>query len=319
MRCLVTGVAGFVGSHIAERLLSEGHEVCGIDAFIDYYPRLLKEKNLEKPRAWHKFTFIEENLLDVNLFRLLEGVDWIFHQAAQAGVRASWGREFARYTDCNVLATQRLLEASLHVRSLSRFVYASSSSVYGDTPVLPVTEDVMPQPVSPYGVTKLAAEHLCTLYYRNFGVPTVSLRYFTVYGPGQRPDMAFHRFCKAILEREPICVFGDGQQTRDFTYIDDVVEASMRAATREGAIGEVMNIAGGSRVSLKHVIDLLGEVSGSRVQVTYDSRQPGDVRDTFGDTGHAQRVLDYYPTFSLKQGLANEFVHVASLYEHAVR
>src|SRR5260370_15991573 len=198
MRCLVTGVAGFVGSHLAERLLADGHDVCGMDAFIDYYPRQIKEKNLEGPRSWKRFTFTEGDLLDINLPPLLDGVDWIFHQAAQAGVRASWGQEFSRYVDCNVLATQRLLEAILHAESVQRFVYASSSSVYGDTTALPVTESVTPHPVSPYGVTKLAAEHLCTLYQRNFGVPTVSLRYFTVYGPRQRPDMAFHRFCKAI-------------------------------------------------------------------------------------------------------------------------
>ena len=211
MRCLVTGVAGFIGSHLAERLLADGHEVCGIDAFIDYYPRSLKERNLEGARAWKNFTFVEGNLLDVNLSPLLEGVEWVFHQAAQAGVRASWGHEFAHYVDCNILATQRLLESAMRVKTLRRFIYASSSSVYGEATALPVREESnMPQPVSPYGVTKLAAEHLCTLYHRNFGVPTVSLRYFTVYGPRQRPDMAFHRFCKAIVEQQPVRIFGDG-------------------------------------------------------------------------------------------------------------
>src|SRR5579872_1943356 len=186
MRCLVTGVAGFIGSHLAERLLADGHDVCGIDAFIDSYPRQVKERNLEGLRAWKNFTFVEGNILDMYLSPQLEGVEWIFHQAAQAGVRASWGHEFARYVDCNVLTTQRLLEVSLHVKSLRRFVYASSSSIYGDALTLPVSETAnMPLPLSPYGVTKLAAEHLCTLYQRNFGVPTVSLRYFTVYGPRQ--------------------------------------------------------------------------------------------------------------------------------------
>src|SRR5581483_8871912 len=226
MRCLVTGVAGFVGSHLAERLLADGHVVCGIDAFIDYYPRSIKEKSLEGPRSWQRFTFVEGNLLDIALPPVLDGVDWVFHQAAQAGVRASWGKEFTRYVDCNVLATQRLLEALMHSKSLQRFVYASSSSVYGDTTTFPVKETTLTHPVSPYGVTKLAAEHLCSLYHRNFGIPTVSLRYFTVYGPRQRPDMAFHRFCKAVLDRRSIRVFGDGLQTRDFTYVSDVVEAN---------------------------------------------------------------------------------------------
>ncbi len=290
MRCLVTGVAGFVGSHLAERLLADGHEVRGIDGFIDYYPRSIKERNLEGPRSWQRFTFIEGDLLTIDLFPVLAGVDWIFHQAAQAGVRASWGREFARYEDCNVLATQRLLEASLLLKGLRRFVYASSSSVYGDTTVLPVSEAVMPQPLSPYGVTKLAAEHLCTLYHRNFGVPTVALRYFTVYGPRQRPDMAFHRFCKAIIERNPLVIFGDGQQTRDFTYVSDVIEANIAAATSEGAAGHAINIAGGSRVSLQHVIQLLREISGFSLREMFDARQHGDVRDTFADTALAERL-----------------------------
>ena len=319
MRCLVTGVAGFVGSHLAERLLADGHDVCGIDAFIDYYPRSIKERNLENLRSCERFTFVEDDILAVNLFQLLEGVDWIFHQAAQAGVRASWGREFVRYIDCNVLATQRLLEAALHVKSLRRFVYASSSSVYGETTTLPVIETLPTQPVSPYGVTKLAAEHLCTLYHRNFGVPTVSLRYFTVYGPCQRPDMAFHRFCKSVLNHEAIRVFGDGQQTRDFTYISDVVEANIRAASYDSATGEVMNIAGGSRVPVNSVLQMLREVSGSRVEVVYDDKQPGDVQDTFADTESAQRLIGYRPSVGLREGLANEFEHIVSLYGYARR
>jgi nucleoside-diphosphate-sugar epimerase len=317
MHCLVTGVAGFVGSHLAERLLADGHEVCGIDAFIDYYPRSLKEKNLEGPRSWKGFTFIEGDLLTIDLPPLIEGVDWIFHQAAQAGVRSSWGTEFSRYVDCNVLATQRLLEAVVGLKGLQRFVYASSSSIYGDTKILPVMESVTPLPVSPYGMTKLAAEHLCTLYWRNFGVPTVSLRYFTVYGPRQRPDMAFHRFCKAILNREPVRIYGDGQQTRDFTYISDVVEANIRAATSPKAVGEIMNIAGGSQVSLKNVIELLGEISGFPIKIAFDANQHGDVHDTFGDTERARRVIGYAPRVALSEGLANEFAYITALYKNA--
>ncbi len=317
MRCLVTGVAGFVGSHLAERLLAEGHEVCGIDAFIDYYPRPIKERNLQELRLWKDFTFIEGDLRDIHLLPLLDGVDWVFHQAAQAGVRTSWGSEFSRYVDCNVLSTQQLLEAALHTKGIQRFVYASSSSVYGDTTVLPVTEAVTPQPVSPYGVTKLAAEHLCTLYYRNFGVPAVSLRYFTVYGPRQRPDMAFHRFCKAIIDHQPIPIYDDGEQTRDFTYISDVVEANIRAATADAAVGQVMNIAGGSRVNMHHVIQLLQEISGSSISVTFERKQHGDVRHTFADTQHAEEVMGYHPLVSLRDGLMREFEYFSSLYMSA--
>ena len=314
MRCFITGVAGFVGSHLAERLLMEGHEVYGIDAFIDYYPRSFKERNLEKVRSWERFTLVEADLLDVYLPPLLEGIDWIFHQAAQAGVRPSWDAKFTLYLKCNVLATQRLLEAAAQIKGLQRFIYASSSSVYGDIDALPITETVSLRPFSPYGVTKLAAEHLCSLYHCNLGVPTVSLRYFTVYGPRQRPDMAFHRFCKAIIEQRPIQVYGDGSQTRDFTYISDVVEANVRAATAASAVGEVLNIAGGSRVQLSEVIRMLEEISGISVPVEFEASQRGDVRDTFADTQLAARILGYSPLVPLKEGLAREFEDAQALY-----
>ena len=315
MRCVVTGVAGFIGSHLTERLLADGHEVCGIDAFIDYYPRAIKERNLEGPRSWRNFTFVEGNLLDLPLATLLDGADVIFHQAAQAGVRASWGHEFARYLDCNVLSTQKLLEVAMSVKTLQRFVYASSSSVYGDTNILPVYEDVTPHPLSPYGVTKLAAEHLCSLYHQNFGVPTVSLRYFTVYGPRQRPDMAFHRFCKAAATHQPIHVYSDGLQTRDFTYISDIVEANMCAATVDTAVGEVVNIAGGSRVTVHHVLQLLQEISENTVNVVFDPKQHGDVRDTFADTSRAEHVLGYRPRVTLREGLSDEFAYIVAQQE----
>ncbi len=319
MRCLVTGVAGFVGSHLAERLLGDGHEVSGIDAFIDYYPRQIKERNLEALRTRKNFTFVEGDLLTVELFPLLEGIDWIFHQAAQAGVRASWGKEFARYVDCNILATQRLLEALRDVKGLRRFVYASSSSVYGDAPVFPIAESVTPCPVSPYGVTKLAAEHLCSLYHTNFAVPAVSLRYFTVYGPRQRPDMAFHRFCKAIVEKQPIRMYGDGQQTRDFTYISDVVEANILAATVDAAVGRVLNISGGARVNMHHVVRVLQEISGGSLDVVYDPKQLGDARHTFADTKQAELVLGYHPLVSLREGLADELKDIVELYANLHR
>ncbi len=317
MRCLVTGVAGFVGSHLAERLLADGHEVCGIDAFIDYYDRRLKERNLEEARSWRSFSFIEGNLVDLPLAALLDGVDWVFHQAAQAGVRSSWGQEFMRYTECNVLATQRLLETVRHTSSVKRVVYASSSSVYGDARVFPVLEESPLHPYSPYGVTKLAAEHLCSLYHHNFGVPTVSLRYFTVYGPRQRPDMAFHRFCKSILGHEAINVFDDGLQTRDFTYISDIVEANILAATSPIAVGQVMNIAGGSRVTIRDVVQMLEEVCQNRIAINYGEKQHGDVRHTFADTTRAQQLLGYAPKVLLLEGLAREFEFARELYQTA--
>ncbi len=315
MRCLVTGVGGFVGSHLAERLLVDGHEVCGVDAFIDYYPRSIKESNIADLHSWKGFTFIKDDLLSMNLVSLLEGVEAIFHQAAQAGVRASWGKDFQRYTDCNILVTQRLLEAAMHSKALQRFVYASTSSVYGNTNVLPIKETVTPHPVSPYGVTKLAAEHLCSLYYHNFGVPTVSLRYFTVYGPRQRPDMAFNRFCHAIFRHQPIHIFGDGTQTRDFTYVTDIVEATILAATRKNATGAVMNIAGGSRVTMLEVVEVLREISGSEVHVVFENKQHGDVEHTYADTSLAEQVIGYHPGVALHEGLAHEFEYFKSLQE----
>jgi len=314
MRCLVTGVAGFIGSHLANRLLADGHDVCGIDAFIDYYPRSFKERNLERARSWDRFRFVEADLLDVYLPPLLEGVDWIFHQAAQAGVPSSWQGGFNTYLNCNVLATQRLLEAVLQANSIQRFIYASSSSVYGNTNVLPIDESVKPSPFSPYGVTKLAAEHLCTLYNHNFGVPTISLRYFTVYGPGQRPDMAFHRFCKAAITHQPVHIFGDGSQTRDFTYISDAVEANIRAATSVSATGEVINVAGGSQVTMHVVMQILEEIAGFSIPISFEDAQHGDVRHTWADTRLAEKVLEYHPVVSLQAGLAAEFEDLLNVY-----
>ena len=315
MYCLVTGVAGFIGSHLAERLLADGHEVCGIDNFIDYYPRQIKENNLQALCSHQRFTFVEDDLLTMDLSPYCDKVDWIFHQAAQPGVRASWGNDFTRYVECNVLITHRLLEQALR-KDVKRFVYASSSSVYGDINVLPLTESTLPRPFSPYGVTKLAAEHPCKLYYENFKLATVSLRYFTVYGPRQRPDMAFHRFCKAIIEQQPVCIYGNGEQTRDFTYISDVVEANVLAVTSERAIGKVLNIAGGSRTSLHEVIYLLREISGCPVTVHFGDKQYGDVRHTCASTTRAEQMLGYHPVVPLREGLAREFQHLFPLYRN---
>ncbi|HKZ32202.1 MAG TPA: NAD-dependent epimerase/dehydratase family protein [Vicinamibacteria bacterium] len=311
MKAVVTGAAGFIGSHLASSLLEAGQEVLGIDCFTDYYPRALKEANLAPLRDHARFRLVEERLQDAELPRHLEGASAVFHLAAQAGVRASWGREFAHYTEHNVLATQRLLEAALEA-GRPRIVYASSSSVYGDAPVLPLREDSPCRPVSPYGVTKLAGEHLALLYHRNHGLPTVSLRFFTVYGPRQRPDMAFHRFLKAARDEQPITLFGDGSQTRDFTYVDDIVTA-VRAAALSGRPGCVYNVGGGERVALNEVLRLIESVTDKHLQVQRREPQMGDMKDTFADTSAASRDLGFRSTVGLAEGLAREWQWIRGL------
>jgi nucleoside-diphosphate-sugar epimerase len=308
VKVMVTGAAGFIGSQLTESLLADGHEVIGVDCFTDYYPRPAKERNLEPSRSHRAFRLVEGRLQDLDLAPLLEGVGQVFHLAAQAGVRASWGREFAHYTDHNVLATQRLLEAA-RTAGGPRVVYASSSSVYGEAPALPLREDARCEPVSPYGVSKLAAEHLGMLYQRNFGLPVVSLRYFTVYGPRQRPDMAFHRFLKAARDGEPIHVFGDGGQTRDFTFVSDIVAAT-RAAADSGRPGGVYNVGGGERVVLNQVLRQIEDVTGRRLTVIRDEVQKGDMRDTFADTTAARRDLGFRSTVALAQGLEREWAWI---------
>ena len=305
MKCLVTGAAGFLGSNISERLISMGAEVVGIDCFIDYYPRALKEKNLTNLWESKQFTFIEKSLLQVNLSELLDGVDYVFHQAAQAGVRASWGKDFEIYTENNIKATQQLLEACKD-KPIKRLIYASSSSVYGDVKEFPMRETMFLQPVSPYGVSKLAAEHLCVLYWKNFKVPTISLRYFTVYGPRQRPDMAFNRFIKAILKGDTIHIYGDGKQTRDFTFVADAVQANISAMTN-GTPGGVYNIGGGSRISVNDVLAILGRISGIEPKISYEERQKGDVQDTCADTTLAKKELLYEPKVGIEEGLRQEY------------
>lgn len=302
--CLVTGAAGFVGSHLARRLLDDGCRVTGIDCFTDYYDRSLKEKNIEGLEANPLFELIEADIVDIDSLGLEDaGIDLVFHQAAQAGVRASWGAEFAHYTHHNVLGTQRLLEWARQV-DLRRFVYASSSSVYGDSDKLPMNEDDLPKPISPYGVTKLAAEHLCNLYYQNFDVPTVSLRYFTVYGPGQRPDMAFNRFIRAILAGEELVIYGNGEQTRDFTFIDDIVSVNLAAAAASKEVsGRVYNIGGGSRISVNGVLEILGRLTGKKVKVRYEPVQAGDPPHTYANTARARSELGFMPKSSLEDGL----------------
>jgi UDP-glucose 4-epimerase len=305
VKAVVTGAAGFIGSQLAESLVEDGADVVGIDCFTDYYPRPVKERNLTVLRDHARFNLVEARLQDVDLAPILDGAEQVYHLAAQAGVRASWGRDFAHYTEHNVLASQRLLEAALNAGH-PRVVYASSSSVYGDAPELPLREDGPCRPVSPYGVTKLAAEHLALLYHRNHGLPTVSLRYFTVFGPRQRPDMAFHRFFRAALDGEPVRVFGDGRQTRDFTFISDIVAAT-RAAAVSGQAGSVYNVGGGERVELNDVLRLIEQISGTPLRIHREEAQKGDMRDTSADTSAARRDLGFRSRVALAEGLVREW------------
>jgi len=311
MTFLVTGCAGFIGSSTALELLRRGYRVRGIDRFSDYYSRVLKEKNIIALKNFERFEFIEGDLVSVNLAELLEGIDVVIHGAAQAGVRSSWGKSFDTYIKDNIVATQRLLEA-VKEKKIVKFVYASSSSVYGDVKKLPMNEDMKVSPVSPYGVTKLDGENLVMLYNKNYGVPGIALRYFTVFGPRQRPDMAFHKFIKAILKGEPIEVYGDGSQTRDFTYISDIVEANITAALSD-VEGEIFNIGSGKRIKLNEVIKIMEKIIGIKAKLYFINSQKGDVQDTYADISKAKELLDYTPHVSLEEGLEREVEWIKNL------
>jgi UDP-glucose 4-epimerase len=308
---LVTGAAGFIGSYLVESLLARGAQVTGVDGFTPYYDPALKRANLAGALAHGRFRLLELDLGAADLAGLPE-VDVVFHLAAQPGARASWGAEFAGYAHHNVLATQRLLERYRASR-LQRFVYASSSSVYGDAERFPTGEDLLPRPFSPYGVTKLAGEHLVLLYGRNFGLPVVALRYFTVYGPRQRPDMAFHRFCRALLRSEPITVYGDGRQSRDFTYVADAVEATVRAGEHGGGPA-VYNVGGGSQVEVREAVELLERRLGVKAQIRFEPRLPGDPLRTRADATRLRAALGVVPSTRIEQGLAAEAEWALTLY-----
>jgi UDP-glucose 4-epimerase len=310
MKALVTGCAGFIGSHLTEALLADRVDVIGVDCFNDNYGRRQKLENLETARQWDHFDFVPLDLSRGELGDLVEECDTVFHLAAEPGVRSSWGMRFDQYLRNNVLATQLLLEA-MRATPGKRFVYASSSSIYGEAEALPTPEATTPRPHSPYGMTKLAGEHLCTLYHGNHGLDAVMLRYFSVYGPRQRPDMAFNIFCRAAGSGEPITVFGDGRQTRDFTYVADVVAATRAAAAMPDPDGRVFNIGGGSRTALAEAIDLIGGFAGRPLDVRHLPMQDGDVRDTGADTTLAEQLLGYAPTTAFEDGLRAEFEWVA--------
>lgn len=305
VRVVVTGAAGFIGSHLTEALLRGEHDVVGVDSFTPYYDVARKRANVERAITNPRFELVEADLRTAALDTLLHGVDVVFHQAGQPGVRLSWSDSFALYVEHNVLATQRLLEAARGT-SLRRFVFASSSSVYGNAETYPTRETDLPRPFSPYGVTKLAAEHLCVLYAANWGVPTVSLRYFTVYGPRQRPDMAFSRFLTAVLEGDAVPRYGDGEQVRDFTYVDDVVAANIAAATADVAAGTVVNVAGGSATTVNALIELMGELCGRTITVEELPTQPGDVRRTGGTVDRARELLGWEPQVGLREGIRRQ-------------
>ncbi len=304
MRALVTGAAGFIGSHLTARLLADGFEVRGVDRFSNYYDEELKRYNLSAVQSRPEFTCVEDDLIRLDLDALLEGVDVVFHLAAQPGVRASWGRDFAIYLSDNLLATQRLLESSSR-RQLRSFVFASSSSVYGDAERLPTSESDAPAPVSPYGITKLSGELLCRQYFDEFGVPTVALRYFTTFGPRQRPDMAFNRFIRAGLDGEPIPLFGDGLQARDFTCVDDVVVGTIAAADR-GTPGGVYNIARGNSITIADVVETLRRLLDRELFVEHRPAVAGDARRTAADTSRAAQELGYRPVVSLEEGVRRQ-------------
>lgn len=302
MRALVTGAAGFIGSNLVDQLLAEGHDVVGVDCFTDYYDPVAKNANLEVARSHNRFELVQGDLTECDLERLLEGVDTVFHLAGQPGVRLSWADEFETYGARNILATQRLLEAARD-KPLARFVYASSSSVYGAAQRYPTQETDVPAPMSPYGVTKLAAEHLCGLYHNNFGIPTVSLRYFTVYGPRQRPDMATYRLIKSALTGSEFVMFGDGSQIREFTYVGDVVAANIAAAA-EPAVGAIFNIGGGASANMHDVIEAVTEACGTSPNITFADPVPGDVHRTGANISLAREALGWEPAVGLAAGVA---------------
>jgi nucleoside-diphosphate-sugar epimerase len=313
-RVVVTGAAGFIGTHLVRALLEHGYDVVGIDAFTPYYAPEAKRANLAGLLDRRDFRLVQADLSTMRaerLERLVAGAAAVVHEAGQPGVHLSWGRAFPTYLRHNVLATQRLLEACTRA-GVSRLVAASSSSVYGDAPTYPTTEAAATNPVSPYGVTKLAAEQLCLAYARqpDAALSVVMLRYFTVYGPGQRPDMAFHRFIEAALAGRPITVYGDGEQRRDVTYVGDAVSATIKAITAPAA-DAVVNVGGGHPVTVNRILELIDQITGRRLDVTYAPARAGDARHTGADGTRAEALLDWRPEVDLATGLAGQAAWVA--------
>jgi UDP-glucose 4-epimerase len=303
-RVFVSGAAGFIGSQLVEECLRRGWQVVAVDSLTEYYDPRIKAANIREAAQDPACTYIEQPLAELDLVDLLGDVDIVFHLAAQAGVRASWGQSFEIYTEQNITALQKMLEAAKE-NDLERFVFASSSSVYGDAERLPTVEDTILRPVSPYGATKAFGEHLANVYWRNYRVPMVSLRYFTVYGPRQRPDMAFNRAIEAALDGRPFQLFGDGGQTRDFTFVADTVAGTIAAGT-DGKPGSVYNLGGGSRVSMSEVLSTIGEIVGQPLRLERHETQRGDARDTAADISRARNDLGFSPSRTLSEGLTEQ-------------
>lgn len=301
MRCLVTGAAGFIGSHLSESLVAQGHSVLGVDCFTDYYPRKVKLSNLFALRRMKGFKLAEVDLSSARLSPLLGDVECVFHLAAQPGVRPSWGTSFSHYVKDNIVATQRLLEAAKQRPAIKKFVYASSSSIYGDAETLPTPETATPKPVSPYGATKLAGENLCHVYFRNYSLPVVALRYFTVYGPRQRPDMAFSTFISRIARGQEITVYGEGNQRRDFTFVRDTVAATTLALKAEP--GSVYNVGTGNSTPLNEVISTIESIVDKKAKINHAVSALGDVKDTSADITRTIADVGYKPATTLTEGL----------------
>ncbi|QGQ94916.1 NAD-dependent epimerase/dehydratase family protein [Paenibacillus psychroresistens] len=313
MNIVITGAAGFIGSHLSEALLKLGHTVTGIDHLEQTPNRSFKENNLIHALEHPGFHWLSMDLLNANLEQLVADVDIIFHLAGLAGVRNSWGDSFTDYLQANVLLTQRILDACRKAANLKKLVYASSSSVYGGSNEPYSSEQSSTQPISPYGLTKLAGEQLCALYHKQYGLPYTALRYFTVFGPRQRPDMGFHRFMKAALFSQSLTVYGNGEQTRDFTYVSDVVEANISAMSYSNH-GNVFNIGGVERASVNEVIQKIEGLSGKALQLTYLPEQPGDPFATGADISLARAELGYNPIISLDEGMTKQWSYITKLY-----
>ncbi|MGZ9584866.1 NAD-dependent epimerase/dehydratase family protein [Paenibacillus marinisediminis] len=311
---LVTGAAGFIGSHLCEELLkNESNQVIGLDAYIDLTtPVWIKERNVAELLKHPRFTFHAADLMTAAWDELLPGVDVIYHLAGMPGVRSSWGSDFVHYANYNIVATQRLLEGC-RAYPINRLIFASTSSVYGEKKGK-VDESAIPEPLSPYGITKLTCEHLCRVYGEDHGIPIVIMRFFTVYGPRQRPDMAFHRFIKQMLDGKPITLYGDGSQSRDFTYIEDCVRAVAAAASAKGIVGQTINIGGKERASVNECIAILEELLQKKARVESAGAPVGEPKSTWADISKAEHLLGYSPTMDLKSGLAREIAYVRQLY-----
>jgi UDP-glucose 4-epimerase len=306
---IVTGVAGFIGSHLAEKLLENKFKVIGIDNFTNYYPKKIKENNLLNCTKNENFVFYEHDLIDLDLISIFKKSNYLFHMAAQPGVRSSWGTNFETYVKENIIVTQKVLEVAKHTNSLKKIIIASSSSVYGNQEGKMNEDTSFLKPISPYSITKLAAENLSIIYAKNFNLPITCLRYFTVYGPRQRPEMAFLRFILGAITKEKIEVFGDGNQTRDFTYIDDAVNATLNSIKSE-TTGEIINVGGGNVLSINNALKIIANISGSELSIQFKPQQKGDVVNTEADTKKSKNLLYFSSNMNIKDGLTNEFYYV---------